>query len=801
MAFDNDLPDELQDSPDAPAITPDKVERLAALGVVIAGKRDEAIQARKDSGIEDIWAACEDAYLGIDDSNRHEFAGAKWAKPTSLNGPVTTTAARPDTTKSSAFVRLTPRYVDAGTAKICEILLPINDKPFSFGPTPVPELVTAKEDTSQVIDTDGTPLMRQPKPEEAQPVEPGQPAQTPGPVPLTVKDLAEEKLNIAKTAAEKAEKRVADWLVECNYPGEMRKVIFDSARIGVGLLKGPVPDISRGQSLSRKGNEISIETVESVKPVAQWKDVWNFFPDGACGENIHNGDHTFERDFLTGRKLKDLKKQRGQDGTPIYLSEQIDKVIEEGPGKINLTEGANPNSKPHKNRFEIWYFYGTLTRADMEAAGAVGIEELPDDVVEVHAIATMVNDTVIRATINPLDSGKFPYRVMPWSRRAGHWAGVGVGEQCKLPQSMVNGGTRALLNNGGLSAGIQIIMNQHAIMPADSSWAITPNKLWHVAEGETLDDVRKAFLSVEFPNVGEAMMNIINYAFKLAEEATNIPLITQGQVNGQTPDTFGAVSLQNDNAHSLLRSLAFICDDNVTEPMMKDFYEWLLLDPNVPDDEKGDFQINARGSISMVEKAIQEKTLILLLQAANNPAYGADPKKVFTELLTAKRIDPRKIQYSEDDLVKMQNQPPPEAPQVTVAKINAESRQVTTQANVDASLQKVKADTDRDTVYVQAETQRAQAVAEAAMAKLQLEREIANLNYQVKLMQFAQDEKISLNEAKTRLAETAMKLNVQKELSQQTMAASGDKQRSPPPVITPPTEPDGLAPDGKAFQA
>jgi hypothetical protein len=29
--------------------------------------------------------------------------------------------------------------------------------------------------------------------------------------------------------------------------------------------------------------------------------------------------------------------------------------------------------------------------------------------------------------MNPLDSGELPYHSVPWQRRAGHWAGVGVG--------------------------------------------------------------------------------------------------------------------------------------------------------------------------------------------------------------------------------------------------------------------------------------------------------------------------------------------------------------------------------------
>ena len=812
MAFDKDLPDELQGGGDSvPMSEPDKATKLDALSLAIAQKRDAAVKARKESGIEEVWRACEEAYLCIDDSNRAEFANAKWAKPTSLQGPLTAETTKQDTTKSSAYVRLTPRYVDAGYAKISEIILPIDDKPFSFGPSPDPELIKSKGDTSQYKDANGQPIMRPAKPEEMQgPVEPGQAAPQ---VPVTHQDIFEKLMAQAVESAEKAEKRVYDWMVECNYPAEMRKVIFDSSRIGVGVLKGPFPSLRKGMALKNK----AVQITHKVAPALKWIDPWNFFPDGACGEDIYDGDHCFERDFLTESKLKALKRERDTEKNPIYMGDQIDKVILEGPGKCNVQEGGNPTVKPKDGRYTIWYMVGTLDRKDMETADAAGIKDLPDELTDVHAIVTMVNDTVIRVTINPLDTGKFGYHAMPWSRRAGHWAGVGVAEQVSLPQRMVNAGTRALLNNGGLSSGVQIIMDQMAIVPADTDWKITPNKIWYKADGANLDDVRKAFMSVTFPNVGDAMMAIIQYAFKLAEEASNIPLVSQGQVNQDTPDTFGAVELQNSNANTLLRSLAYGVDDHVTVRVVNELYEYLLLDPNVPDDEKGDFEINARGSIAMVEKAIQEKTMLQAGGLTQNPAYGIDPKKWFSEYWKTKRLDPRKIQFSEEELAKMAAQPPQPPPQIAVAQINAQKDLKKTEmvlgqkdkqaqedraadgqiASMDNQTEqfKVQQDTDRDTVYVQAQAKRDADAHAATMAELNTRERIAMLEYSNK-------RGISFEQAKVHLAETTIKVQAQKDLSAAALAVDVHKHQNPAPqVLTPPTEPAGRAPDGESFQA
>jgi hypothetical protein len=46
-------------------------------------------------------------------------------------------------------------------------------------------------------------------------------------------------------------------------------------------------------------------------------------------------------------------------------------------------------------------------------------------------------------------------------------------------------------------------------------------------------------------------------------------------------------------------------DDHVTEPESRRYYEWLILDPDVPDDEKGDWTIDAHGSNALVEQALE----------------------------------------------------------------------------------------------------------------------------------------------------------------------------------------------------
>jgi hypothetical protein len=105
---------------------------------------------------------------------------------------------------------------------------------------------------------------------------------------------------------------------------------------------------------------------------------------------------------------------------------------------------------------------------------------------------------------------------------------------------------------------------------------------------------------------------------------------------------------------------------------------------------------------------------------------------------------------------------------------------------------KSQADTDRDTLYANAEAQRSAVTADVRYKELELKLQLAQLDY-------ANKHSLKLEEVKAKLAETAMKLNVQKQLSEEAMSADLHKHRNPSPAITPPTEPAGRAADGQAF--
>jgi hypothetical protein len=327
---------------------------------------------------------------------------------------------------------------------------------------------------------------------------------------------------------------------------------------------------------------------------------------------------------------------------------------------------------------------------------------------------------------------------------------------------------------------------------------ITPDKIWFKTNDGPAD-VRQAFVAIEFPNVTGPLMEIITLGERFAEETTSIPLIAQGQSGATTPDTFGAAQLQNNNANQLLRSIGYAFDDYITEPVVRQYYEWLLLDPDVPNEEKGEFQIDAHGSAALVERAIQDASIGQMGQMAGNPVYGLDPKKWTRLFLKSKHLDPDEVMYSEEDQAKLDAAPPPEAPAVTVAKIAADTamKQLAARQSADQQTEQNEAQIAAAAHVLeggkaQIEQQKVHIDATLRAHQLQMEHERA-------LMDFATKRNISLDQAKAQLAKTSMQLQVEQTLNAANNALDLHKHRNPqPPRPRPAVQVPGRAANGQA---
>jgi hypothetical protein len=766
-------------------------ERLQTFGHSLAKQRDEWIRDRYSYGVDKRWIEDEDQYNGKDNINK---AASQMMTSVEQGYPVTTQGAKPH--RSTVFIGMTRQKTNAAEARVADILLPTDDRNWGITPTPNPYLMNMLKDERPASDAgpvgqqmgqqQGLPMeqpgmmpppqggMAPPQPTMAPPnipapPQPGMPPEAAtglaamamgpqGPQPVTdqagqqlrMKDVARAVMDMANKKAEAMEREIEDQLIECDYNSELRKMIHDAAVLGTGVIRGPIVTNRTRKAwqpyTDAQGQQVhQIEIVEELAPASFRVDPRNVWPDPACGENVHRGKGIYEREQVTAKQIRELAKQPG------FMKAQLRKVLEEGPKRSATMQELKDEDQRDVARdlYEMWTYWGEVEHDDLDAAGVNPGEK--DELKTISACVIMINSTVVKAFLNPLDGGDLPYDFYVWEKVSSSCWGYGIPYLMRSQQKVLNAAWRQMMDNAGVSSGPQIVMKPSVIQPADKQWQITSRKVWYATDD--VDDVSKAFATFEFNSHQAELAGIIKMATELVDQETGVPTILQGE-KGAAPDTVGGMQMLMNSANVVLRRLVKQFDDMVTRPHIRRYYDYNML-YNEDEEIKGDFSINARGSSALLIRDIQNQAFLNLLAAGANPIYGMylDTEKLFRKALQAQHIDPTDVFKSEEEIEQikeqqkaMANQPPPPDPRIEAANLRAQT-----------DLQRAQMQNQGDMAEIEARMQKMQQEAQLKMAELQIQRE-------VEMLKMSNAQNLSLEKIKAQLADTAIKERGRKEL-------------------------------------
>lgn len=768
-----------------------KEERLQAFGRTLSKQRDEWVRDRYSYGVDKRWIEDEDQY-----NNKDNIAKAASQMMTSVEQgyPVTTQMAKPH--RSTVFIGMTRQKTNAAEARVADILLPTDERNWGITPTPNPYLMNMLKDERPA--TNAGPVGQQmgqqqgmtpppggmapppqggmapPQPTMAPPgiPAPPQPGMAPeaptglaamvmgpqnpqqitdqGGQPMRMKDIAREVMNLAKKKAEAMQREIEDQLTECDYNGELRKMLHDAAVFGTGVIRGPIVTNRTRKAwqpyTDAQGQQVhQIEIVEELAPASFRVDPHNVWPDPACGENIHHGKGIYEREQITAKQIRELAKQPG------FMKAQLRKVLEEGPKRSHTMEELRDDDQRDVARdlYEMWTYWGEVEHDDLDAAGVDAGDK--DELKSISACVIIINSTVVKAFLNPLEGGDLPYDFYVWEKVANSVWGYGIPYLMRSQQKVLNAAWRQMMDNAGVSSGPQIVMKPNVIQPADKQWQLSSRKIWYATDD--VDDVSKAFATFEFNSHQAELSGIIKMATELVDQETGVPTILQGE-KGAAPDTVGGMQMLMNSANVVLRRLVKQFDDMVTRPHIRRYYDYNML-YNEDEEVKGDFSINARGSSALLIRDIQNQAFLNLLAAGANPIYGMylDTEKLFRKALQAQHIDPTDVFKSEEEIEQikeqqkaMANQPPPPDPRIEAANLRAQT-----------DLQRAQMQNEGDMAEIQARQVKMQQEAEIKMAELELTREI-------EMLKMSNAQNLSLEKIKAQLADTAIKERGRKEL-------------------------------------
>jgi hypothetical protein len=496
--------------------------------------------------------------------------------------------------RSSTFIKLTRAKTNAGESQLVDLLFPNGDKNWGINPTPVPELAIKLDDESpasvngqQYEDEDGKPI--------------------------TNADLAARELEVINERCEKMEAEIDDQLTEADYEAKSRMVIHDACVIGTGILKGPIAVGKQDKVYKEVNGKWTHVLEESITPSTEIIRPWDFFPDMSPA-TIGECEFTFERRFMSKMQLKGLNKRKGFD------EGQIKKALEMTASQTQHTSSymddvrrlAGLSESLNDTRYETWEYIGPVSYDVLITLGAIDLPEDDEEKAEMlqklegeEVIATVFycGGITIGAKLNMMDYEDYlPYRVFNWEPDDSCLFGYGVPRLVRDEQAIINSVWRMILDNGAITAGPQIGRNSKYIKPVNGDdYSLEAFKQWELSGN--VDDIRKVFTAMEFNSHLPELQGIYQMARVMFDEVSGIPMLQQGE-QGQSSQTLGGMSILMNSANTVRRRQVKSWDDNVTSPMIKDFYHW-NMEFSEDNELKGDYQVDARGTSALLVKETQ----------------------------------------------------------------------------------------------------------------------------------------------------------------------------------------------------
>ncbi len=551
--------------------------------------------------------------------------------------------------KSRLYVNLTRPKTHAWEAKLSDMLFPTDGtKNWGIRPTPVPEL-------QQAISQD--------QPDEPNVSTIGGPAGGGQQAPSIASPEVEKAMAIideAKVKAKAMEMEIEDQLKEAKYQASMRQVLHDACKLGPGISKGPTLTNKTRRRWREETDDHGkvahlLAEEEDPRPDNSRVDPWSFFPDMSATKMDEAG-FVFERHLYNDKQVRALAKQPGFD------HDELRKLLEEKPHEgypsyvTMLREITGAGQDSLKERFHVWEYHGPIDHDDLEAIlESTGKGDEFDDydpLDEINVIVWFSQGHLLKFGEQPMESGDLLYSVFSFERDDTSMFGFGVPYLMRDSQKAMNGAWRMTMDNAGLSARPQVVIEQNAIEPADGSWTLTSGKVW--LRKRPAVPGNKVFETFDIPNNQAELIAIINMARQFADDETSLPVIEQRGDEGAshvTRTAMGMAMLMN-AVNVVFRRVVKNFDDEMTVPNITRMYDW-NMQFNRKGTIKGDFEVDARGSSVLLVREIQAQNLMVMASTfTNHPVLGPMTKAapLYRKLVEAHMLSPNDIVMTDDEI-------------------------------------------------------------------------------------------------------------------------------------------------------
>ena len=559
--------------------------------------------------------------------------------------------------KSRVFIKVTKTKTLAAYGQIVDVLFANNRFPVSVEPTELPEGVVADVsfDPKEPEQLRGDTSLSSPYgfAGDGKDLPPGATAKTleemlgpltdklegidglkegPGMTPTSV------TFSPAMVAAKKMQKKIHDQLEESGASKHLRNSAFEMALFGTGVMKGPFAIDKEYPNWNEDGE---YDPVFKTMPQVSHVSVWNFYPDPDAN-NMDEAQYVIERHKMSRTQLRNLKKR------PMFRGNVIDEVIQMGENYIKeyWEDDLSDYAPEHGvERFDVLEYWGTVDTDVLEEADVQIPEELKT-FDELQANVWICNGKLLRMVLNPFKPAKIPYHAAPYELNPYSFFGVGIAENMDDTQTLMNGFMRMAVDNAVLSGNLIVEVDETNLVPGQDL-SLYPGKVFRRQGGAP----GQAIFGTKFPNVSSENMMLFDKARVLADESTGFPSFAHGQtgVSGVGRTASGISMLMNAAAGGTKTVIKNV-DDYLLRPLGEGLFRFNMqfdYDPAI----KGDLEVRARGTESLMANEVRSQRLMQFLQVASNPALAPFAKfqYIIREIAKSMELDPDKVTNNMDE--------------------------------------------------------------------------------------------------------------------------------------------------------
>lgn len=499
--------------------------------------------------------------------------------------------------RSKAFVRATRVKVKTVDARVADLLFPSNsDRNWTAEPTPVPSI--DRDTKHEVFKALSEQLKRMPTPKELE---------------AAIKKMVE-------AAAKRMTSIIDDQLAEARYKETARNVLHSGHLYGTGVLKAPLVERKTRTKFVRVNGRWTPKTETYVVPFVEWVPIWRWYPDMSV-TRIEDCRYVWERHLMTRSQLANLSAKRSFKGEVIRDYIRSNPKGQKTPRSIDteLQNIGNRQSTHLKDdgQYEILERWGWIDGDQLAGAGV----NVPEDRLHETFFANMwllPNGTVIKIVLQPIDGVTWPYHLYYADKDETSIFGDGFASIMRDDQTMINAGTRMVLDHAAITAGPQIEVNMSLISTSEKADEMFPFKIWKRVGNETSSS-SPAVRVIKMDSGLDELFPIVNMFKENADDVTAIPRYMQGEnaTNGAA-GTASGMSMLMANASIVMKDLITNYDEGVTRSFIQALYCW-NMQFNPDDTCKGDFDIKARGTASLMAKEIRAQQLDGFAGATANP--------------------------------------------------------------------------------------------------------------------------------------------------------------------------------------